>query len=66
LGTAEDVKLHRVKALRATATHHHFEPRMAAIIVNGPPARKTPNTQNLPNGESGNRSAIPGTTTAAQ
>jgi len=49
----------------ATATSHHLEPLMAAIIVNGALARMVANTANFPNDECGNKSAIPGTNAAA-
>jgi hypothetical protein len=53
-------------ALEATATHHHFEPRIAANIVNGALAKKTPKTTNFPNDESGRIFATCGKNTAAQ
>jgi hypothetical protein len=40
-------------ALAATATHHHFEPRIAATIVNGVLAKKTPKTTNFANDDPG-------------
>jgi hypothetical protein len=59
-------KLARVMALAATATHHHLEPRMAAIIVKGRLARKMPKTTTFPNDDTGKVSATPGTNLAAQ
>ena len=53
-------------ALAATATHHHLEPRMAAIIVNGAAAKIMPKTTNFPNDETGKVSATPGTNLAPQ
>jgi hypothetical protein len=55
-----------VIVLAATATHHHLEPRKAAIIVNGTLARKMPKMTNFPNGDSGKISATSGTNMAAQ
>src|ERR1051326_8338232 len=55
-----------VVRLAATATSHHFEPLMAATVVNGALARTVPNTANLPKDESGSKSAMLGTNAAAQ
>jgi hypothetical protein len=53
-------------ALAATATHHHFEPRIAASIVNGALAKTTPKTTNFPNDESGRIFATCGKNMAVQ
>jgi hypothetical protein len=53
-------------ALAATATHHHFEPRTAATIVNGALAKKMPKTTSLPKDDPGRVFANAGENLAAQ
>lgn len=55
-----------VTAAAPTATHQHFEPRIAAIIVNGALANQTPKITNLPNNESGRIFATGGKSMATQ
>ena len=57
---------HRVMAAAPPATHHHFEPRIAARIVNGALANQTPKITNLPNDESGRIFATAGKDVATQ
>jgi hypothetical protein len=47
-------------AAAATATHHHIEPRMAATLLKGAPARKIPKATNLANDESLKNNRLPG------